>query len=411
MLSVSLNCGQGAPSLHLEQQRYLPVGSKGSADQTWQIPVCVRYPSGDSSKTECHLTTEKASDWKLNTQSCPAWIQADDRAVGYYRVDYHGDLLAKLTEGNVAERLPPAERLDLIGNVQALVNGGKLPEATALHLVEKFHNDPVRQIVERTLNLSSGLRYYLVPPDLIPNYQRFLQKMFGDQAVTLSWTPQPGESDDARLLRPSLLQTLATDGGDSFLAKQALELTEKWFGKHNDVDPSVADAVLATAAYYGDERLFKRFLNEFKKASDKHLKNEMIRAMGSFRDPKAIAAGMSALLNGDIPFMEGQYLLFTGEGEEATRTMPLEFLKAHFDDIVAKMPSGGGFDFGAVLPQVGDSFCDAKSKAELKEFFEPRVGKFVGAPRALNQVLERIDLCIANKQAKQPDVTAFLKNY
>lgn len=75
------------------------------------------------------------------------------------------------------------------------------------------------------------------------------------------------------------------------------------------------------------------------------------------------------------------------------------------------MPSGGGFDFGADLPLVGDTFCDAKSKAELKEFFEPRVGKFVGAPRALDQVLEEIDLCIARKEAKQPDVIAFLKNY
>jgi cytosol alanyl aminopeptidase len=411
MLSVSLKCGQGAPSLHIEQQRYLPVGSKGSADQVWQVPVCVRYPSGDSTKTECHLTIEKTSDWALTTQGCPAWIQADDRAVGYYRVDYQGDLLAKLTQGNVADRLPPAERLDLIGNVQALANGGKLPETAALHLVEKLHDDPVRQVVERTLNLSVGLRFDLVPSPLIPNYQRFLQKMFLPQALALGWTPKPGESDDARLLRASLLETLATDGGDRDLAKQAQDLTEKWLDNHTALDPSITDAVLSTAAFYGDEALFHHFLVEFKKASDKHLKDELVRAMSSFRDPKAIASGMNALLNGEIPFIEGTFLLFGGEEEEATRTMPLEFLKAHFDEVVAKMPSGGGFDFGAVLPQVGDSFCDAKSKAELKEFFEPRVGKFVGAPRTLDQVLEEIDLCIARKQAKQPDVIAFLKNY
>jgi alanyl aminopeptidase len=411
MLSVSLNCGQGAPSLHLEQQRYIPVGSKGSADQVWQIPVCIRYPSGDSTKTECHLTTEKVSDWVLNTQGCPAWIQADDRAVGYYRVNYQGNLLAKLTEGNVTGRLSPAERLDLIGNVQALVNGGKLPETAALHLVEKFHDDPVRQVVERTLNLSSGLRFYLVPPELIPNYQRFLRKMFLPQALALGWTPKPGESDDARLLRASLLETLATDGGERDLARQAQELTEKWFDNHGALDPSIADAVLGTAAFYGDEALFNRFLNEFKKASDKHLKNELIRAMGGFRDRKAIASGMNALLSGEIPFMEGAFLLFGGQGEDATRTMPLEFLKANFDEVVAKMPTGGGFDFGAVLPQVGASFCDVKSRNELKDFFAPRVAKFVGAPRALDQVLEEVDLCIARKDAKQPDVVAFLKSY
>ena len=411
MLSVSLDCGHGAPALHIEQQRSLPLGSKGSTDQVWQIPVCVRYPSGDSSKTECHLITEKASDWALNTQDCPAWIQADDRAAGYYRVDYQGELLSKLTEGNVADRLPPAERLDLIGDVQALVNGGKLPEAAAIHLVEKFHVDPVRQVVERTLNLSAGLRYYLVPPELIPNYQRFLEKMFLPQALALGWTPKPGESDDARLLRSSLLETLATDGGDRTLARQAQEMTEKWFENHSALDSSITDAALDTAAFYGDEALFRRFLNEFKKASDKHLKNQMIRAMGSFRDPNAIAAGMNALLNGEIPFIEGTFLLFGGAEEQATRTMPLEFLKAHWDEVVAKMPTGGGFDFGAVLPQVGDSFCDAKSRAELKDFFEPRVSKFVGAPRTLDQVLEEIDLCIARRDVNQPEIIDFLKSY
>jgi alanyl aminopeptidase len=235
--------------------------------------------------------------------------------------------------------------------------------------------------------------------------------MFRSQADALGWLPKAGESDDASLLRASLLETLATDGGDRDLAAQARALTEKWFANHDSLDPSVTSAVLDTAAFYGDEALFSRFLNEFKKASDKHLKDQLIRAMGSFRDRKAIASGMNALLAGEIPFMEGAFLLFGGQGEEETRPMPLEFLKAHFNDVVAKMPTGGGFDFGSVLPQVGGSFCDAKSKAELKEFFEPRVGKFVGAPRALEQVLEGIDLCIAKKSAKQPDVVAFLKNY
>ena len=95
----------------------------------------------------------------------------------------------------------------------------------------------------------------------------------------------------------------------------------------------------------------------------------------------------------------------------ATRHMPLDFLKANFDGIVAKMPTGGGFDFGTILPQVGGSFCDAQSKAELEEFFRPRIAKFVGAPRALDQVLESIDLCTAQSAVRKPEVAAFLAKY
>ena len=133
--------------------------------------------------------------------------------------------------------------------------------------------------------------------------------------------------------------------------------------------------------------------------------------MGSFRDPAAIQAGMQALLSGAIPFIEGQSMLFGGQQQDATRTMAFDFVKANWDQVVAKMPTGGGFDFGAVLPYVGASYCDAASRDRLKTFFEPRVDKFVGAPRALNQTIESIDLCIANKAAQSPSVAEFLKKY
>jgi hypothetical protein len=50
-------------------------------------------------------------------------------------------------------------------------------------------------------------------------------------------------------------------------------------------------------------------------------------------------------------------------------------------------------------------------KAELKDFFEPRADKLLGARRTLNQVLEAIDVCIAETAEQTPSVEAFLKNY
>jgi alanyl aminopeptidase len=60
---------------------------------------------------------------------------------------------------------------------------------------------------------------------------------------------------------------------------------------------------------------------------------------------------------------------------------------------------------------VGAAYCDASSRDELKSFFAPRVDKFVGAPRALDQTIESIGLCIANKAAQEPGVAAFLAKY
>jgi len=411
LVSLALECNQDTASLHMTQQRYLPLGSKGSVDETWQIPVCVRYGTGEAGTNACTLMTQQAMDWKLKASGCPAWVEANDDAIGYYRTDYERKLLNALTTGDVEKRLNAPERVDFMGNAEALSSGGKLPAGDALALVPKFHSDPERYVVESALNVALGPRLHLVPENLIPNYQRFLRQNFDARARELGWTPKPGESDNIRLLRPVLVGDMATVGGDEQLAREGRELTDKWLDNHDAVNPNVVNAVLRTGAYYGDKALFDRFLDAYGKSKDRQIQQHLLVGMQSFRDKDAIETGMEAVLSGKIPFIQGLALLFSGQRQASTRHMAFDFMQAHFDEIAAKRPTGGGFDAGAVFPQVGASYCDPESEEKLRSFFNPRVDKFVGAPRALSQVLESVNVCIAEKQAQQPSVEEFLKNY
>jgi alanyl aminopeptidase len=410
IVNVSLNC-KNAPMLHLEQKRYLPVGSKGSSNEVWNIPVCVRYGTGETGQSECTLLTQPVTDLPLKSKACPAWVEANDNGVGYYRVNYEGGLLAALTSGDVDHRLSAAERVDFMGNAEALASGGELPAGDALNLAQTFHNDPSPQVVQSALGIALTPREHLVPENLLPNYQRFLLKNFQARAHELGWFEKPGESDDVRLLRPTLLRAVATYGGDRELAQQARQLTDQWFEDHKAIKPDVTAAVLSTAAYYGDKALFDRFLAEFKKTQDRQVRQRIQRGIDGFRDPASIQAGMEALVSGEIPFIQGAFLLFAGQSQAPTRKIAFDFLKAHYDEILAKRPSGGGFDFASALPNVGANYCDPESRSELEAFFQPRVDKFTGAPRTLRQILERIDLCIAGKAAQSPSVAAFLEKY
>jgi cytosol alanyl aminopeptidase len=411
LLSVKLECSN-TPTLHIEQKRYLPLGSPGSGSQLWGVPVCVRYGTGDTGATACTLITQPSMEWRLEqAHGCPAWVQANNNAVGYYRVNYENGLLAALIHGDVLQRLDAPERADFMGNATALTHDAILPAADALSIVDTFHNDPEHDVVVSALELALDPLEHLVPPDLEPNYQRFLLKNFQPRAHQLGWVPKPGEDDNARLLRPRLLRPVATYAGDQELAGQAQELAGKWFQDHKSIDPSMVTSVLGTAAFYGDKTLFNRFLDELKKTQDRQERARILDAMARFRDPAAIEAGMQAVLSGDIPFMEGLGLLFSGQLFESTRKMSFEFLKTHYDEVVAKRPTGGGFDFGSELPAVGVFFCDPQSKAELQTFLGPKIGQFTGGPRILEQTLEGIDVCIANKAAQQPSVIAFLKHY
>ena len=299
---MSLECARDGPVLHLTQSLFLPLGSKGSStNQVWQIPVCLRYGTGGQGEAQCTLMTQAKMDVPLKAKSCPAWIQANDNAKGYYNVDYQGGLLSALSVGNPIDRLRAPERVDLIGNLKALAEAGKIGPADALGMVELFHADPERDVVQRTLALALWPatisitasqnpldvlpRAQLVPEELLPNYQRFLQKNFQAKARQLGWTPRAGEPDEVRLLRPSLLRVMATAGGDMELSDQARQLADKWLKDRKAVSPDVAGDVLSSAGYYGDATLYQRFLAEFQKTQDRQEQLMLLRAMSSFRVP------------------------------------------------------------------------------------------------------------------------------
>ena len=204
---------------------------------------------------------------------------------------------------------------------------------------------------------------------------------------------------------------VATVGDDRELADEARTLTGKWFTDRKAVSPDETTAVIQTAAYYGDRKLFDQFLDQFKQSHDRQERRQLINAMAAFRDPAAIEAGMNAVLHGDVPFIEGFSLITAGQQSPKTRKLAFEFMKQNFDELSTKRPSGGGADAGARFVLVGRSFCEAESASELKSFFEPRVDKFVGAPRLLAQTLEGIHSCIANKAMQEPSVEEFLKGF
>ena len=411
-VAVSLDCSKSTPVVHLEQTRFLPLGSKGSATaQTWSIPICIRYGTTGKGTSQCTLMSEAKMDLPLAAAAaCPVWVQANDQAKGYYRMEYKDGLLAKLTEGNVAERLTGQERVDLMGNAKAMADAGKISTADALLLAERFHDDPEREVLDRALNLALSPRRNLVAENLLPNYQRFLTRNFGAKAKELGWVPKAGESDEIKLLRPPVVRAMASYGGDMDLAKQAQALALAWLSDRKAVAPDVAGSVLRVAGYYGDKELYQRFLTEFVTSKDRQDQQRLLAALTDFRDPAALAIGYQAVIDQKIPLQQGVELFF-GTGDTATAALPFRFVKAHFEEIVKDHPVVFGFELASMLPFVGGGFCDPQMRTEFDSFFAPLSGKFDGAPRNLAQVEEGIDLCIAIKQAQQPRIAEFLSKY
>jgi alanyl aminopeptidase len=412
LVSVKLSCGAaGGATLHLSQKRALPLGTTGSTQQTWQVPVCVRYGDGDAAHRECTLLTEASVDWKLaEAKGCPAWVEANADGKGYYRTRYEGDLLDKLLAGGAA-RLSAAERVAALGDVDALTGMGEIKSGESLALAVAFANDPVRQVVDSTIGIIAGVHDYMVPKELRPNYARLVDRAFGARARQLGWKAKAGEGAETRLTRSSIVPLVALWGVDGSLAAEARQLAGQWLTDRTAVDPDIVGALLNVAARTGDEAFFKQLLAALPSTEDRHQRDLILGAMGSFSDPHIARTAMELVLKPEFDLREVNTLLFGPIGVPETRSLPFEFVKTNYAALVAKIPAGSTFGFGEFLPFVGGAFCDEKSGEEVRAFFEPKVDRFAGTRRNLAQALEGIRICTAYKAAQQDSVAEFLKKY
>ncbi len=410
LVTAELRCDNGAPRLALTQRRFLEIGSHGDTRQNWMIPVCAKYFAGGSVQRECAVFSDPSSEMKLaHAANCPAWVLANDGENGYYRVLYRGDLLDRLLADH-GSRLSLAERVGLLADVSGLVDSGDLPPAQALSLVEQFSQDPDWRIVSQTISIAGMLRSPTAPDALRHNAARFLRKVYGERAHQLGWNPKPGDSDETWSLRRELVSLVAGAGEDEELTEEARSLAVRWLDDYSAVDADVAGAVLNIAAIHGDQALFDRIHAAAHRTDDRRERQMLIGAMAAFEDPGIVKQRMGILLTDEFDLRE-VFWAFLFSSSPETRRLPFEFVQRNLDPLLKKLPREVGGDFAASLPEVGGRFCSASDRADLEAFFKPSVEQYTGGPRNLAHRLERIDVCIARRQALGASLAEFLKNY
>jgi alanyl aminopeptidase len=408
LVTASLQCERGIqPRVRLSQERYSRFGSRRvSPDQLWQIPVCVRYGSGKESSRECTLLTQKAAELELAlARGCPAWLLANDGELGYYRVFYEGDLLARLLKENL--RLSVPERMGVIDDIAALAAAGKLMYSEVLERVPAFAKDPHREIQGAAAEIVRALRANMIPETIRGGYARYIRQVFGENARRLGWKSKPGEDDDARLLRLALVPLVTDEGGDPVLQAEARRLARRWLRDRIDNDSDAIGGILQAAAAHGDRKLFEEFHGAAQKETNRRDRLRLLQALGSFRDPPIQKDALALVLSNEFDPREAMTIVWRASSEPKTRDLAYRFVKQNFDRLVERLPR----DAGAGLAAAGGRYCDEEHRADVEGFFKDRVARFTGGPRNLARTLETISLCSELKRLQEPSVVAFFAHW
>ena len=406
-VSMQLKCESGKARIDLQQRRFVPLGGSTSDGQSWKVPVCVSYGMPDGLRSKCTTLDERTAALALETSSCPAFFYGNAKAKGYYYTRYEAPALRALVQNR--SQLSLAERAGLFGELDNLAKTGVLPVSEGLKLAVDLKDDAARQVTEAALQFAN-IRLEFLPRELRPRYAAYVRDTFGARARALGWTPKPGESDEDRLLRPSIVGFVAGDGEDKELIAQATALAAKWLDSRQALPAETFGEIFRIAARNGDAALHERIVAAAKAEKDEFFEGRLIGALGEFRSPSLVQRNFDLLLQGTFDMRHAYGLVFGPLNDPDLARLPLEFVMARYDALVARLPSGVGSDYAAYLPQTAGRGCSAEAAREAEAFFKPRMANVSGGPRNLAQTLEAIRLCEARKATQQADLTQFFQS-
>jgi alanyl aminopeptidase len=400
LVTANLSCDKGKPPrLEMSQERYFPLGTEPTRqqrDQLWQLPVCVRWSGGRS----CVLLGGKSGAIELAARACPTDLVANAGAAGYYHLAAHEERL--LADGG--RRLQVQERLAALQDLRALANAGKLDYGELLIAASRLARDADRHVVEASIAVATTARdARLVGEAELAPYRRWIREVYGRRAQKLGWTARPRESDEVKLLRSALFKVLGDAGDDPDVVALARKMTDSWLRDRNSIEPSLASVALVVAAQHGDRALFDAMHAKARAERDRHARELLLEAMGTFRDPSIARTAMQIALSDEFPAREAIVLVYGATHWEPTRAPAYDFVREHFGELVGKLPARET----PGLVAVGSALCDEARRADVEAFFERRMSELPGGRRRYAQAVEQLRTCAAIRAAQAPAVTRF----
>lgn len=399
MVTLTKSCA-GTPAMALDQERYLPVGAAPQPPSSWQIPVCAVL-DGEHPAHRCDLLTDRHQEVKLDPDNgCPARIDGNAGGRGYYLVRREPAEVAALL---ASRDLAPHERVGLLAETALLARGGRFPLGDALAIAARLAGDADYYVASEVIGIARSPWPHLLGGDLLPAWQAYVRKTFGARARELGLSAKEGESEEARLLRPELLG-LVLLAEEPELVAEAQRRARLWLAERKGLDDDLVDVALDALVRPGDAKLFDEIRAQAIAAKDDRERRRLLSALMSFRDAALLKRALSLMLSDDLEPPQTSRILYAAPEDARTAEILMEFVRAHHDELVARMPR----DWGAGLPNAAEGFCDAARLREVEEFFGPRAGAFLGGARNLKEVVESIGLCAAWKEAQSASVRSYL---
>jgi alanyl aminopeptidase len=388
-----------AHGYRFRQTRYAPAGVEAPAT-LWRVPLALRWRDQAGVHEWSGEMPAATLEVALPATGEIAWLQPNAEAGGYYRYSLPRRELDALLAAS--GELSPAERIGLVGNLDALLLAGALPGDRYLDALGRLASDPepamTRAVAEK---LAAANR--IVPAEASSDYAAFLRSVLGPQAAALGWRPAPGERIATTLLRPMLLQLVGDEGEDPALRAESRRLTQAALADASAVDESVADTVFALAARDGDRALYDAYRARFEGAASPGDRQRFLAALGRFEDPALAQAALDYSLTDAVrPTEMRTIFLAVGFGSHR-EDMVFDWLTRNYSAVADRIPP-----FARAFLPFAAGGCSAERWKKAEAFFADPAHRAPGIEQQLAQVSDNVGACVRLREREGQAVKRWL---
>jgi alanyl aminopeptidase len=406
LVEIAHQCDDESLSIHLEQSRYLPLGSTGNSDQEWDIPVCLRLGYADEDTKICLFLTEKEQTFEL-LQACPDWIAPNADNAGYYRYSMGQDDWTTLLANS--DRQNTNEMMGMLGSLTGAFNTGDLDVAALMSIAPQLIASPDWQVATAPIEHMNFIYEQMASE----GQKQPLQLRFADyySGKLDEMGLESTEDVDRARLQDALVEFMANTAKQPGLRAQLVSMARDYtgFGTDNKIHPDdVNPIIIGTALTVAVDELGNDFVDHlhrlFAGSTDAVVRRQALDAIGNTKDPEKAAEIRELVFSTELRDNEIFSILEPQAWMPETRDATWSWFQENIDRILIRVPE----ERWGKMTLVAKTFCNTEKQAEVRDYFAERIDTLTGGPRNLAQTLEGIDLCVAKVKQHKPEMDAWL---
>lgn len=394
----------GKPQVEIKQERFT-AGVAKAEPLEWKIPISAGLvpPPAAGVARENFLLTARAGTFPLGAARPRdgARLKLNLADTGYFRVELTPAQLAGFRD--VFPSLPTAEKLNLLGDVWAMVVAGRAEATAYLSLVETLR-------AERSLAIWESVGNILLELDLVqdgqsgqPAFRTYATGLVRPVFESLGWDPKPGESRSDRILRLALIDVLIVLG-DKTVVEEAQRRFAGFLEKPDSLSPDLRPPVVRAAGRFANAAVFEELHARARAALRTEDKRLYYDGLQQALDPELAARALEISLTDEMrPAERNRNLARIAEGGRHAR-LAWNFFRKHDTKLLAEVDSFRRHQF---IPHIVRSGTDAALADEVVAYVtekQPNESP-AEAQRAAEVLRERADL----RARALPQIDAWLR--